>query len=236
MEINQITDKLVHFGMTRQEAFIYTVLHKSTGLTGYEVAKQTGISRSNAYSGLSSLVDKGAAYVIESGVTKYICVGIEEFCNNKIRNLTLEKDFLIQNMPQIKEAEEGYITITGDGHILDKMHNILLSAEKRIYISMSNKYLKHILDDLTRLLNKNIKLIILTNKNIIIEGAKIYITENKENQVGIITDSQNVLTGEYGLGTDSTCLYSGQKNFVRLFKDSMRNEIKLLEITKTDRQ
>ena len=64
------------------------------------------------------------------------------------------------------------------------------------------------------------------------KGVQIYHTEDKKNQIGIIVDSRQVLTGELGKGRDSTCLYSGQRNFVQVFKDSMRNEIRLLQLEK----
>ena len=44
-------------------------------------------------------------------------------------------------------------------------------------------------------------------------------------QVGVIADSKYVLTGEYGEGSMNTCLYSGQKNFVELYKTALANEI-----------
>ena len=68
MEENTILDRLMLFGLTRQEASIFLCLSQNGEMTGYEVAKQTGISRSNVYSGLSGLVDKGAAY-LEDGNT-----------------------------------------------------------------------------------------------------------------------------------------------------------------------
>ena len=40
-----------------------------------------------------------------------------------------------------------------------------------------------------------------------------------------------MLTGELGNGEYSTCLYSGQINLIRVFKDSLKNEIKLIELT-----
>lgn len=58
----------------------------------------------------------------------------------------------------------------------------------------------------------------------------IYQSRNRKNQIGIITDSSYVLTGELGKGKESTCLYSGQANFVQVFKDSMKNEIRLIEL------
>ena len=55
---------------------------------------------------------------------------------------------------------------------------------------------------------------------------------NRGMQIGVITDSRYVLTGEYGEGSINTCLYSGQKNFVELYKSALSNEIKLLAMTR----
>lgn len=49
-------------------------------------------------------------------------------------------------------------------------------------------------------------------------------------RIGVIADSRYVLTGEYGIGSQNTCLYSGQKNFVELYKSALSNEIKLLSM------
>ena len=72
-----------------------------------------------------------------------------------------------------------------------------------------------------------------TSSNLPLEkgkGIKFYLTSDKKNQVAIITDSKYVLSGELGKGRESTCVYSGQANFVQVFKDSMKNEIRLLEL------
>ena len=44
-----LTEYLMEFGLTRQEATIYLNLMERGMQTGYEVSKQTGISRSNVY-------------------------------------------------------------------------------------------------------------------------------------------------------------------------------------------
>ena len=73
----EITERLMHFNLTRQEATLYLLLLKAGRLTGYEAAKQTGISRSNTYTALAGLVEKGAAYIMEEGkVTRYTPGGV----------------------------------------------------------------------------------------------------------------------------------------------------------------
>ena len=104
----EITERLMHFNLTRQEATLYLLLLKAGRLTGYEAAKQTGISRSNTYTALAGLVEKGAAYIMEEGkVTRYTPVVPEEFCNNKIRRLTEQRDELLKELPGVQNEAEG---------------------------------------------------------------------------------------------------------------------------------
>lgn len=232
MSDTMLLENLMSFGLTRQEAVLYLALYQNGTQTGYEVSKLTGVSRSNAYNGLSGLVDKGAAYVAEGKAKKYASVDIGEFCNNKLRLLAEKKKYLIGNMQKKKEESEGYITITGDDNIIDKVHNMIIQANKRVYISMSAVLLEKFLPEISWLAESGMKAVILTNKPVYIEGIQIFLTEDKKNQIGLITDSSYALIGELGNKKESVCLYSGQKNFVRVYKDSLRNEIKLLELTK----
>lgn len=225
-------EKLNAFGLTRQEAVIYMVLTEHGELTGYEVAKVSLISRSNVYTALAGLVEKGAAYVIEGSSTKYTAVEVEEFCSNRIQSLKKDKESLFQCMPKPKERTEGYITIEGDSHITNKMTNMLRGAKERVYLSISDLYLEVLRDVLEECIHRNIKVVILTDAAVSFPGAKVYVTEKKGSQVRLISDSENALSGDYGNGNYDTCLYSRQSNFVNLVKEALRNEIKLIEIKK----
>lgn len=235
MEKEKLMECLVSFGLTRQEAVIYLSLSEKGVQTGYEIAKITGISRSNAYGGLSGLVEKGAAYVLEGKNRRYAPVEPEEFCENKLRSLKEKKSYLKEHMPREKKMTEGYLTITGDGHITDKMYHMMEQAEERMYLSISAERLQPFLPKLSELEARGRKVVLLTDESVELPGILVYVTEPKGDQIGLITDSAYVLTGELGNGKDSVCLYSGQKNFVRVFKDSLRNEIKLTELLKGDK-
>lgn len=236
MDTKKLIDYLVAFGLTGQEALVYLELFRSGKSTGYEVSKATGISRSNAYKALEGLTDKGAAWVREGAAKKYAAVGIEEFCRNKIRYLTERKEYLVEHMPTEKEDTEGYITIRSDENISAKMENMLEKAKQRVYLSMTQSLLERMKPELEALADRKIKVVIITDKPFSLPGATVYRTRNKRNQIGIITDSSFVLTGELGKGKESTCLYSGQINFVQVFKDSMKNEIRLLELEAEDKE
>ncbi len=234
MEENRVLSGLVMFGLTRQEANIYLCLYQNGELTGYEVAKQTGISRSNVYSALAGLTDKGAAYLAQGASSKYVAVPIDEFCKNKIRYLKQEQEYLLKNIPAMKEQEIGYITIEGYKNIWDKIINMIRSADKRIYISASYQTIEKLMKELQDAVNREIKLVILSdqtpkNEDLFHEST-YYQCENRGTNIRLIIDSAYALTGEITGSRDDTCLYTGQKNFINVFKDTLRNEIKLTQL------
>lgn len=236
MDERQFIEYLIHFGLTRQEALVYQRLLTGGKQTGYEIAKLTGISRSNAYSALAALTEKGAAYVLEENAKKYIPVGLEEFCGNCIRRMQEERDWMLENLPDKHVEEEGYITIEGEMNIEDKIHNLLRETEERVYISCPLVCLDEFRGDLEFLQRQKKKVVILTDGVFPFKGGQVYVGEPKEKQIGIITDSRHVLTGEYGRGSMNTCLYSGKKNFVMLYKNALANEIKLMKISKENKK
>ena len=234
MEDSRIAEGLVMFGLTRQEANIYLCLYQSGELTGYEVAKQTGISRSNVYSALAGLTDKGAAYLMEGASSKYVAVPIEEFCENKIRGLDNEKDYLIKNIPTKKEQEVGYITIEDYKNIWDKVIRMINQADQRIYIAAASKVIEALTDELKSALSKKIKLVVLSEKepeNLQeLDECIFYKSGSKGDSIWLIIDSAYALTGEVTGGKNDTCLYTGQKNFISVFKETLKNEIKLTQL------
>ncbi len=236
MDEQQFTEYLLHFGLTRQEALVYQKLLIKGKQTGYEVAKEAGISRSNAYTSLAGLVEKGAAYLVEESAKRYIPVMLEEFCENCIRKMKTEEEWMVKNLPQGQKEEEGYITIVGEVNIRDKIKNLLIHSQERVYLSCSAACLGEFIEELLALLSKQKKVVIITDKFFELEDAKIYVVNDKGHQIGLITDSKYVLSGEYGNGSQNTCLYSGQNNFVTVFKSALANEIQLIELRKGENQ
>lgn len=220
-------ERLIEFGLTRQEATLYLALCMEGALSGYEAAKQTGISRSNAYNSLACLVDKGAAYIIEGTVTKYTPVPVRQFCENKLRYLSYVMDEIERDMPTRKEASEGYITITGERQIKDKLVNMLRQTEERVYLSASKKVVEEMADEIMALHKKGVQTILITEPGIRMPGIRMYVGQKDDKQLGVIVDSKFVMTGELD-GENSQCLYSGKAPLVEVFKEALRNRMKLI--------
>ena len=231
----ELIEGLTHFNLTKQEATLYVLLLKEGYLTGYEAAKQTGISRSNTYTALAGLVDKGAAYVLEEGkVTRYTPVPPEEFCSNKIDRLKEIKDKVLSQLPALKNDAEGYITIKGELEIINKLRNTVRQAEARIYVSANRRVMELLRKELTDALARGLKVVIISDEKFTLPEAICYGTDKQTEQIRLIADSQTVVTGDLEDEENSTCLYSCKRNLVDLFKEALQNEIKLIQIKKGD--
>ncbi len=226
-----IIENLMRFGLTRQESTLYVQLLAEGAMTGYEAAKATGISRSNAYTSLAGLVDKGAACTVDGTPTKYVPVPAEEFLEKKIGSLLQLKNQLIASLPDKSQSEEAYITIKGEENICHKIESLIKSALQRIYITGEAPLLSPFMEILKKRAQEGIKVVVITDA--LVEDARIisYRSPRPAGQIGVITDSEAILTGEIPSGGNASCLFSRKKNLVDLFKTSLSNEIKLIQLT-----
>jgi sugar-specific transcriptional regulator TrmB len=220
-------DSLNDFGLTRQEGSIYSALLNHGEMTGYEVAKDTGISRSNVYAGLTALVEKGAAYLVQGEATKYRPVEISRFTDNRISELKKTAAWLEKHAPRKVISCDGYITIIGAKNIKNKIRQMLSETELRLYMMAPADVLSEFESELSEIVKAGKKVVLLT-QGFKLSGAKIYETKPEPGQLRFITDSSYVLTGELTGDEHDTCLYSGQKNLVEVMKEALKDKITLL--------
>jgi sugar-specific transcriptional regulator TrmB len=228
----ELIEALMKTGLTRHESILYVTLCKEGELTGYEAAKISGIPRSNAYLALAGLVEKGGAHKIESDAARYIAVPMPEFAANLHRELQQTLEFLETNLPVRETNPDPYITIMGRTQILHKMKNLIGQAGERIYLSLASNELQLILTELRAAAERGLKVVIITDHAFKFAHATLYYRAKRPGQIRLITDSKHVLTGELSDKPDTACLYSKNQNLVQLIKDSLTNEIELIEISK----
>ena len=241
LEKNTFPDCLISFGLTRQEAVIYETLLKHGEMTGYEVSKETGISRSNAYASLAGLADKGAAYLIKGEAVKYTPVPVPQFVESTLASLAEKGEFLKAHAPARRDTTDGYITIQGAANIRGKIRQMLADMEHRLYMMAPSDIVAQFCGELSEKISGGKKVVLLTERlpaeltelsGKLDEAAEsaVYITDAEPGQIRMIVDSAYVMTGEFTGSESDTCLYSGQKNLVSVMKEALKNKITLLNL------
>jgi predicted transcriptional regulator len=239
VEGSNLLSLFTEFGLTRQEGEVYLALLLEGSLNGYEIAKSTGISRSNAYTALASLVEKGAAWIVDGTPTRYKAVPSGEFTDNRIRAMQRTRERLLANLPSAKDHSGGYITIRGRVHVLDKLRHLLLGVEMRVYLSLDADLVAYFAEELAAVANSGKKVVVITEGTgliggrplaEVIPGAAVHSAAIVPGEIRAIVDSRYALTGNLSGGDDSSCLFSDERNFVELFRTALKNEIRLAEI------
>ena len=223
-----LINSLKKIGLTQQEAIIYIYLCKNNEITGYEAAKLSGISRSNAYASLSSLVDKGYANIVEGTPAKYVAVPKEELIKNAERDFNYNIGIIKSELEYIQPNQEPYVTITGEEHIINKLKNIVDSATERIYISCNNEILLAINNELSLAVSRGLKVVVLSSADINI-GNHIYYYLEHPDSIKIITDTAKVLAG-----TLKQSLYSKNETLVTIIREAFINEISVINMKNTN--
>lgn len=230
-----LLDDLMETGLTRHEAQLYLLLSSEGVMTGYEAAKQSGISRSNTYTALAGLASKGGAMRIEGEVSRFAAVPASEFCQNKRRHFNQILQNVVDEMPAPQTIAEPFLTIRGRNHILDKMRNLISQAEQRVYLAAAPAELHMVQPELLRLRDLGRKVVLITSPAPEIQGITIYLSVKRPGLIRLIVDSAIVLTGEISSSGESSCLYSRHQDLVNLFKESMMNEIQLIKASEASR-
>lgn len=224
-----VIEALMQAGFTKHESMLYVTLCREGELTGYEASKITGIPRSNAYLGLAGLAEKGAVYRLNGETAKYAAVAATELAENLKRKFLQVMKVIEEEIPQANSLDDSLVTINGSEQILNKMKNLINQARLRVYISVSREQLEYIMDELKAARDRGMKVVVITSEQMEMQGMICYKAKKQFGSVRLITDSANVLTGQLN-GLNPTSLFSRNLNMVDLIKDSLTNEIRIINL------
>lgn len=228
-------DALQALGFTGQEAALYRALLEHGELSGYEAAKETGISRSNAYHALASLVDKGFASRVEGESTRYAALSLEDVGRlvRSRQEMSIKK--ALAAAPQVKQGGTPFLSVSGRAAVLERMRLLCQGADDRLYLALDATDLEEIREDLAESLARGIRLTVLCNRSWELDGAVVHVRRKARGPVRIIADGRRVLTGELDQARGE-CVFSENPHLVNLIKDSLTHEIQIVQARSLDRK
>lgn len=123
---------LMQLGLTELESKCIVILAENQKMTGYEVAKKLGASRSNVYAALQSLLDKGMLLSSVGDVTHFQAIPINEIQGKIQKNLDASFDYLRQHFPSKVRTLDDFYTVDGEKQVMERVAWELQRTEKEI--------------------------------------------------------------------------------------------------------
>lgn len=228
MDFNNTLHKL---GFTPIESTVFITLCKHGALTGYEVAKLTGISRSNIYAALYSLQEKGRCYVSEGETAKYMAISKEDLLLSTEREMKQTLDEIKQLFPNAIESNEPYVTIRGYQNVINKIKNSISLCESHLYLLCSSTCIDLFKDELLAI-SKRCRITIICETHLSL-GPDIITYNRSKDPKGfhMILDTKSVITGNLDL-EHAQCLFSKNNSLVRLMRESFVTELDMIALKK----
>lgn len=126
-------EHLMSLGLTEIESRCYIALYEKPHQSGYEVAKTIGVSRSNVYASLASLVQKGASVVSEEGKTRYYsAVPIKDLLAKLRMEFKQSSRYLRKELGKTQQAPYEFTNAYGHDNVIQVLRRTLGSAEHEI--------------------------------------------------------------------------------------------------------
>lgn len=232
---------LQQLGFSQYEAQAYVALLQSDPLSGYELAKRSGIPRPNVYNVLQKLEERGAAIRLDTPAgTRYAPVPPEELIlrlGNRLKSSLDEAHDALRAVVAHTEYDH-ILNARGYPVLLDHARAMIAAAEKQLLLATWPEEAMALSTDLSHALERGVNVTTLCmagcpQKCQACQG-KVYRHQVASPYAArwliLIPDSAEVLAGEISPGGDSLAVRTRQKLLVDVSSWYIRNTIALAAI------
>lgn len=147
---SEIFDSLSKLGLTQNESRIFLYLAQNPSSNGYEISKNTGISRSLVYGALEKMRANGVIELTQTKSSSYLLKPLPEIRDTVNRGIGQAFDDLERQLADMKPlpADELFVTIQDRLQQRAKLSYMIRNAKKVLFISAGINELEWVRKDL----------------------------------------------------------------------------------------
>lgn len=233
--------KLVDLGFSEYEAKAYLALLQKSPVTGYELAKLSGVPRSMIYEVLGKLTARGAAIALrKDDAIKYAPIPAEEFLDQLRREHEEIITALKQDLAAFASAPnlEYVWNIEGRENIFARAEEMIAQAKHRLYLALLPDTFPDLRPALEQAIHRGVLVAVYTPCALDLPGARVVVTPLSEralSRVGglgliLVADGEEVLIGEWLTETHARASWTSSPLFVFIAEHHLRVDLYLPHI------
>lgn len=240
--MEKIISLMQSIGFTQYESQVYLALLKQSNVTGYELAKLSGVPASKIYPILNRLLDKEIVQVIDTEPKKYIPQPPDEILSRMRTDYSTAFDVLDEKLEHIysEEANAGnhIWNVSGREVIIRKVIDFINECKEKLYLSVWDEELDEISDALQSAKDRGVQV------TIVHFGEKLLGIENEYKhgrehsirierggrRIALIVDDKKVILGHFSEDGSSNAAWTINKGLVLLAKDYIIHDIYSIRI------
>jgi len=241
MENRDLIGDLGKIGFSEYEAKAYVALLRENPITGYQLAKLSGVPRSMIYEVLGKLVARGAAMTLrKEASTLYAPVSAAEFFDQLHREHEDLVTSLKGDLASLSSTSDlDYVwNIEGHDNIMAKAEEMIGRAGERIYLSLLPEVFPSLQAMLIQAIGRGVRVVVYSTSGLDLPGGRVVVApwpgQAQEHVEGLwlilAIDGQEVLIGEMLTENRARASWTGSPLFVFVTEHHMRTDLYLPQI------
>lgn len=237
--MDEIIGLLEKLNFSKTEAAVYITLLKNGSLNGYQIAKILNMSRSSVYSALDNLYKRGVVFLLPGDSQIYKAENPNVLINNMKNSFIQTADMLETKLEQIEtsDSEERYVNIQGYDNIISKIKELLLTAEKEVYINTDINLYKFE-KEFRELKERKVRIIVFSFSKMEAENLPVELYNHgnlecvgKETRIMLVIDCKRTLVADRGPHREEFMgAFTENSLFASIVSEHIHNDIYLLKL------
>ena len=220
MSVDAVIKQMTRLGLNQAEARAYLALLRKSPATGYEVAKQSGLSRGQIYETLSRLVALGAVQLTLEH--KYLAVPFHDFSSNMLVSVRSAAETVERLLPELATGRgEAAHIVYGYSNLIARALEIVRSASANTFLACFPEELEQLADDLVAARHRGVDVNILCYGDFESDeldvvhhrGTFVVRTGNGGRSIHLVADRRSALMGIVRDAEATSALYSENQYF-----------------------
>ncbi len=242
----ELLNILKNMDFTEYEAKAYLALLSESPLTGYAVAKNSGVPRSKIYEVLDNLIARGDVIVSLGDTPLYKALPAKEMIasrKTKISETFNVAEIALKQFEQAADDRENIWNITGHSAIIQKINECILSSQKRILIEIWAEDFPDIATSLEIAATNGVDIKIIAYGDINAPYASVYahdMSDKITSEYGgrwivFSADDKEVVAGAVSLGNESRAAFTKHQGLVMPITEVVIHDLYIAEIMNAHR-
>jgi sugar-specific transcriptional regulator TrmB len=237
--MEQLLRHLRNLGFTELEAKCLHVLSELGNRTGYEIAKRLGVSRSNVYSALQKLVEKGVVLTSKGEPTHYHALSLEEITEHIESDVHQSIRYVKEHMPRQESDRTEYYTLEGDTKVIERLRSEVKNAREEVLCDFNKEEAELIADVLIQLQENGIRVLVTGDDEIDLPGVQLiparreeFVRERAGRKFSIAVDRRLAIVGTRGDGGLTKAMLTEHADMAELLVSHFYQGVILHELMK----
>jgi sugar-specific transcriptional regulator TrmB len=180
LNMDLVVRHLRNLGFTELEAKCLHVLSEFGTSTGYEIAKRLGVSRSNVYSALQKLVEKGVVLASKGEPTHFHALSLEDISAHIESDVQESIRYVKEHMPRQDSERTEYYTLEGDAKVLERLRSELNKASEEVLCELWAEEAELLREELIALQERGIRVLLTVQGEAELPGVTVIPARREE--------------------------------------------------------